>query len=170
MAIEKLTLETKVTVRETLSGSDVDAANITRSQFNSSYQLTPSTSVPISKYAAGTLSLIASGSLDLTALVNTPLATQNMNGLRVQVLKLKSKSTNFADVLVQDGASNGYGLAGATFSFTLSPGQEITFYGNSLAPLVAAADKTIDFTVVGGGGTGTGTDNTADIEYSVGAG
>lgn len=174
MAIERLTFETKVIVRENLSagedGSDVDAVNVNRSQFNTLEQLTPDTDVPVSKYASGTLTIIAAATLNMADLINEPLSNKDMTGLKVQVVKFKSKSTNAADLTIQDGASNGYGMMGTTFSFTLKPGQELVFFGNNSTPDVATADRTLDLAVVGGGGTGTGTDNVVELEFCVGAG
>lgn len=113
---------------------------------NKTTTMNSGTTPPATKRAGGELTLTAgAGSIDLRALTTgVGGSTVDGNGLKVQAIKLRNKSTNANAMTISEGASNGYALLGASFTFILQPGQEIMFFGNDATPDVAAADKTID--------------------------
>ena len=152
----QLTLDTLVTVLETLAGNPASAPDslrkVTHSNFNTHAVLSATTTPPVTKVAAFEQALVGgAGSIDLTALVGTNGATVDGTGLKVQAIKLKAKSTNTAGITISKGVSNGYALAGANYSEELKPGQEVTRYGNNATPAIAGGAKTLDL-------AGTGTD------------
>ena len=116
--------------------------------FNTSDVLSATTTPPVTKFAFVVKALSGgAGTIDLTALPHDG-ATVDMTGLKIQALKIKNKSGNAA-MTFTEGASNGYALLGAAFSFILLAGQEITIRGNDATPDVASGDRTIDITGTG---------------------
>lgn len=93
--------------------------------------------------AAGTLTL------DLTALIrgNATLSTLTLDGLKVQAHKWRALSTNTANVVIADGATNGYQIFGDSVgSITLGPGDQALFLYSETLQDVSATTKTIDIT------------------------
>jgi hypothetical protein len=119
--------------------------------FTTGVDLTASTTPPVTTPAIFEKSLTAgAATLDLTALTHLG-ASVTMSGLKVQAFKVKNKTGNSV-MTFSEGASNGYALLGASFTFKLLAGQEALFYLNDASPDVAAGDRTIDIA-----GTGTET-------------
>lgn len=152
-----VTYASTVTVEETLATNIPAAAaanrKVTHTLFNTSASLTSATTVPVTQVAAFEQSLTdGAATIDLTSLTGTNGSTVAMTGLKVQILKLKAKSTNANVITASEGASNGYELAGDGWKVALAAGQEVTIYGNDAAPDVASGAKTIDLA-----GTGTQT-------------
>lgn len=143
----------QLTVTETLVGEFVDPANntITTNLLNTTTTLTASTTPPVSKYSAGRATMTAgAATIDLTSLPdsNGVAGQVNFTGLKVNAYKFTNPGAN--DIVVTEGASNGYPLHGAAFLFRVRPGEEVTYLGADVGTDVAAADRTIDIT-----GTGT---------------
>lgn len=153
-----LTYRSQVTVAETLTDADgvsLSASEtnrvVTHDQFNTTASLTSATTPPVTTVAAFRQALTdGAATIDLTALPGTNGASVSGTGLKVQAIKFKALSTNANVITITEGASNGYALAGASWSVALLAGQEFTLYGNDATPDVAAGDKTIDLA-----GTGT---------------
>jgi hypothetical protein len=139
-------------VNETLA-TNVPAAEtpvIIHGQFSSTGTLNATSTPPATKMAAQTISLTAGAvTIDLTALTGTNGATVDGTGLKVQILKLKNRSSN-AVMTFGEGASNGYEALGNAWTLKLLAGQEIEMFLNDAAPDIASGAKTIDVA-----GTGT---------------
>lgn len=120
---------------------------------NETGTLTASSTVPATKVAAYELTLSSgAGTINLAALPGiTAEETVNGTGLKVQLLKLKNKSSNANKITVAKGASNGYGLcaSGDDWDVTLSPGQSNLTLGNDAAPDIASGARTLDVTGTG---------------------
>lgn len=147
-----LAYSAQVSVTETLDLTPTGLSQtITHNTYNSSQNLSATTSVPCTKVAGG-LATLSGGALtlDLTTVTGVEGITRNMTGLKVQCFKFKNKSTNAGTMTVTFGAANPYLLAGSGWKMILQPGQEFTFFGNEATPDVAAGAKNIDIA-----GTGT---------------
>ncbi len=148
MSVE-LTYAATVTVVETLEDNVPAATGANRKvrhdQFNGSAGLTASTTPPVTKVAAFEKALSAGvATIDLTNLTGTNGATVDGTGLKVQVLKIKNKATNANPITIKTGLTDGYELGGANFEAQISPGQELTFYGNDATPDIGATTKNLD--------------------------
>lgn len=160
-----LAYDSNLTVVETLE-ANVPAASsanrrVTHSLFNTTKALNAATVPPVTKIAAFNKALVAgAATIDLTALLGTNGATVDGTGLKVVAFKAKAPAANANEITLTEGAVDGYALAGATFKIGVKPGQEVTFYGDDDAPVIAGADKTIDM-------AGTGV-QTLDIEIVMG--
>lgn len=151
-----VTYQANVTVVETIANND-DGLSTTAAQkqvtynaFNTSKTLNASSSPAATTHAAFTAALSGGAlTVDLTSLTGTNGATVSMSGLKVQVLRCKAPTSNANPITITPGASNGYDICGADFSVTLSPGQEVTIYGNDATPDVAGTDKTLDLAGTG---------------------
>jgi nitrogen fixation protein FixH len=149
-----VTYASTVTTVETLA-TNVPAASsngkaVTHNGYNSSQSLTGTTAVPVTKCAYFSKALSSgAGTIDLTALTGTNGATVDLTGLKVQVAKFKNPAANANPITVTFGASNAYLLGGSAFKWILSPGQEITIFGNDAAPDVSSTAKNIDISGTG---------------------
>lgn len=147
-----VTYGVQVTVAETMATNVVAAPSplVQHTGYNSSGTFTASTSVPVTQVAAFVKTMTSgAATIDFSSLTGTNGATVVGTGLKVQFAKFKNPSTNANNIAITEGVSNGLSLFGASFSVTLAPGQEITFYGNDAAPDVASGDKTIDLAGTG---------------------
>ncbi len=144
-----------ITATLTATGTYVSSADntITLNGLNDSATYTASTSVPVTKATAFQVTMGGgTGSINLAALPGlTADEVIDATGLKLQMMKLRSLSTNANAITVAKGASTGYGLpvAGTTWTVTISPGQSITFFGNDSAPDVASGARVIDITGTG---------------------
>ena len=69
----------------------------------------------------------------------------DMSGLKLQLIIIKSKTTNNAGGMTfGGGASNGYEFLGGTNNMILLPGQVYMMYGNDKIVDVDGTHKTID--------------------------
>jgi hypothetical protein len=153
MSTVTATYISQVTVVETFTGDFVGSDNtVTVDGLNNTTVLTASTTVPVTKQAAFAKALSSgTGTIDLTALPGmTADETVNGTGLKVQVCKLANPAANANAITVAKGASSGYAMIGSSFTITLQPGQEHTFYLNDAAPDIGSGAKNLDLT-----GTGT---------------
>ena len=153
MAVD-LTYGVQVTSVETLD-VNVPAASasdktVTHSGFNSSQSLNASTVVPVTKCAYLEKALSSgAGTIDLTAVTGTGGMTVDMTGLKVQVLKIKNKTTNANPITIAKGATNGWTGFGSAWTVTLAVGQEVTFFGNDATPDVSSTVKVLDLSGTG---------------------
>ena len=138
-----LTYAATATVVETIANNTGSATSahrqVTHDQFNSSAALSANTTPPATIVAAWEKALVdGAGVIDLTAMTGTNGAATTGTGLKVQVFKIKAKATNANAITITPGDTNAYNLLGAAFSIILQAGQEFMFYGNELAPDIAA--------------------------------
>jgi hypothetical protein len=145
--------ESKLTVVQTLEGDFVAPADNTVSitGLNETETYTGATAVPVTKQSAFEQALTAgAATINLAALPGlTAEETVVGTGLKVQLAKFRNLDANANAITVAVGASNGHTLMGAAWTFTLQPGQSITFKGDEAAPDIGAADRTIDITGTG---------------------
>ncbi len=84
--------------------------------------------------------------LNLAALSRgAELAALDLTGLKVQFIKIFSKSANTSSITMSTGASNGYAINLATRVLEISPGECMMFKRNESLPDVASGARTIDF-------------------------
>ena len=148
-----VTYVSQLTVVETLAGEYLGTDNtVTTNGLNTSNEWTASTTPPVSKYSAGTLTLSSgSGTINLASMpdANGVAGTVDFTGLKVNAYKLRNKSTNANNITIAEGASNGYPLHGASFTLTLRPGEELTYKGTDVGTDVGSADRILDVTGTG---------------------
>ena len=87
--------------------------------------------------------------VDLTAitLARDVTQTQDLTGKKLRAVDLKAPSTNAANVSITVGASNGYPLAGSSFTIELAPGDRMCFLKAADGTAVSSSAKTLDVTV-----------------------
>lgn len=82
---------------------------------------------------------------DLTALSRPNLSEVNFTGLKVQLLKILTASTNTADITFADGAANPYFLFGdVNGQITMPAGTACLFYYADKLPDVSGAASEVD--------------------------
>lgn len=135
-----------VSVTETLTDTYLAAnSSVLHNGLNNAVTLNSGTTPPATMVADFALTLSSgAGTIDLRALTSTNAKTIDGNGLKVQVVKLRNKSTNSNPMTLTTGATNGYELLGPSWSIVLQVGAEIQLFLNDASPDIAAADKTID--------------------------
>lgn len=143
-------IQMNLSVTETLTGDALQsAANVVHDAFNLGQTINASSAVPGTKVYAKELSLSGgAATIDLTSLA-TLSETLDGTGLKVQAFKFINKTGNSV-MTFSEGASNGYALLGASWTFQLLAGQQQQGFLNDAAPDIATADRTIDVA-----GTGT---------------
>lgn len=116
------------------------------------------TSTPaVTAVFSDTIALAAgAGTLDLTALAGPSGTTIDMTGLKVQILKVKTPSSNSGSIIIEHkDAATGYNLFGddnnSDESIEVPPDTVLIFIYNEGLADVGAGDKDLTF-------TGTGTD------------
>lgn len=146
-----LTVNTIETLTTNVPAAVGGGNTLTHGGFNTALTLN-ATSTPPATECAYFEQALSSGAatIDLRALTGSNGRAIDLNGLKVQVFKVKAKASNANPITVTVGASNGYLLAGSAWKVILQPGQEFVFSGNAAAPAVGASAKTIDLS-----GTGT---------------
>jgi hypothetical protein len=141
-----------LTVTEILAANVADMSDktVVHNGYNASKTLNAISSPPASLTANGEIALVTGAkTIDLTALVGSNNLAVSGTGLRVQVVKLRNKSTNANSMTFAKGASNGYDGLGASFSITLAPGGEATIYLNDAGGDIGATNKNIDVSGTG---------------------
>lgn len=147
-----------MTVRETLTLGVDGASNpvVTHDGLNLSGTLNAGTTVPATQHAQDTMALSGgAATIDLTSLTGTGGGTISGNGLKVQLVRFRNRSSTNAMTFAK-GASNGYSLW-TNWTITLSPGCAVLFFLNDKPEDIDATHKTIDV-------SGTGTD---EFDFSV---
>lgn len=103
---------------------------------------------PVTAEWSGTVTLSAgAATLDCTALpdpVTGGSNTRNFSGLKIQVLRIKPRSTNTAAVVIGSGASNGLNVFGNSGTITLTAGADVFLRNPEGTPDVGSSAKTID--------------------------
>lgn len=146
-----LNLLSNITVAEILE-TNVPAATsnkrtITHDQFNTAATLNAESTPPATKVACFEQTLTGgTDTVDLTNLTGTNGSSVDGTGLRVQAMKVKSKSDNSGSATIAIGASNGYDGFGANFEITLAPGGEQTIFTNDAGGDIGATKKDLDIT------------------------
>jgi hypothetical protein len=151
----RLEYVSRVTAVKTFTGPFVSPtdATMTDNGLDKSATLDATTTPPVTKKATFSVTMVAGvGTIDLTALPgDTSEEIVVGTGLKVQSLKFRNPTTNANKITVAKGASNVYGMgaSGDTWTNTLSPGMEMTVYGDDANPDVGGSAKVIDVTGTG---------------------
>jgi len=142
--------ELKCDVTVTLDlGLDLDSATPPRTvlAIDGSYgTITAGSAVPATKAFSDTRALAAGAdALDLTALPDRDGKTQDLSGLKPQLVKIKAAGTNTAAIVFKPAAADGYNLFGdADGQVTVPPGCEALFYWNDKLADVGAGAKAVE--------------------------
>lgn len=141
------------TVAETLPNNtgSAPAANriVTHTDYNESATLNAASTPPATTTANFLLTLSAgAATIDLRALTGTNGAAVDLNGLKVQVVRIKNLGAN--SMVVKAGASNGHtGIFTATNGSIINPGAHEQKFTNDSGDDVDATHKTWDVTGTG---------------------
>lgn len=102
--------------------------------------------VPATKAFSDEITLVAgAATIDLTAMVRTPLANVDFTGLKVQLVKFKAATANAAAVVIKPGASNAYNLFGdSDGQITLPASAESEQYWADQLADVSSTVKNVD--------------------------
>lgn len=144
----------EMTITDTFSATGISTSGNTlkwsAKNINKTLSASASPGPAVTKSAVADLALSGGAlTVNLAAVVTNDGRTVDFTSSKVQFLKLRNKSTNANNLVIANGASNGIDLLGATFSFTLQPGQAIMIDFNNLSPTVASGDRTFDVTGTG---------------------
>ena len=153
MSIKNVSYKSQVTTVETISSgvpAAAGSADITHSGYDTSATLTP-TSTPAADTVAYEQFALSAGAatIDLTSLVGPGGAAVTLNGKKVRLIRFSNPSTNANSITVAKGAANGYTGLGSSFSVTVPPGGDVTFYDGGGGVAVDATHKTLDLTGTG---------------------
>lgn len=149
------TYDSALKIIETFAGGYVSPGDNTATfdQLTENGTLTALTTPPVTKHADFQKAMTSgAATIDLTALPGkTADETVSGSGLKVQLMKLRSLSTNANKITVTKGASNGYGLdaSGDTWTIPLSPGQSVLLWGDAANITIDGTHKTIDISGTG---------------------
>lgn len=142
-----------LTVEETKDQSLDNVANPTMTHTLGSHTgtLTATTSPPVTKTYSDDVPLVAGTyTIDLQALPGPASTTIDFTGLKIQLIKITTPSTNTDDVTFDVGVSNGYNLFGASNvtdeSIAVPPGTEHVIKYNDSLQDVDATHSEIDVT------------------------
>lgn len=154
MPITDVDIQLVCNARETVTstGTGLAAAGGTTLEhylFTTKVKLTTTTTPDVEAVSYQNSVLTAGArTIDLTALP-TAGGTYDATGKKVRAFMVKNKTGNGV-LTISEGATNGYALLGAGFTFRLAAEQQALFYLGDAAPAVASGDRTIDLA-----GTGT---------------
>lgn len=114
----------------------------------SSGSVTPTTSVPATTQWQDQRTLSAGAdAIDLTALTDGNLPTKNLNGLKIQLVKVVASTNNTDTITIRDHTTNGYFICGdSSGQVTLPIGGRMQLYGHDGMPDVSATAKQIAVT------------------------
>lgn len=146
MAVTSAKYASSVTAIETVSltaaAADSSSPALTHSGYNTTADLSPTSTPAVSKVSYFSKALaVGAGTIDLTAIPG-PGGTQDLTGLKVQMIKFKNDAAN--TITVSEGAASGYELLGNAWSIAIYAGSEVTILMNEDTPDVAAGAKNID--------------------------
>lgn len=120
---------------------------------NENITLNATSTPPVSKHAEFQQALTSgSATIDLTSLPGLTVdETVTFSGLKLQIMKIRNKSTNANKIVVAQGGSNPYLIDGATttWSIPLAPGQSVLMLLNGAGSTVGSGAKTIALTGTG---------------------
>lgn len=148
-----VTFEAKATVVETLpnnTGSASDSKRvITHDQYDEAKTLNSGSTPPATQVAEFLLTLSSgAATIDLRALVGTNGGAVDLNGLKIQIVRVKNLGAN--PMVIKAGASNGHtGVIGGTTGETIPTGGIYMKYSNDQGDDVDATHKTWDVTGTG---------------------
>lgn len=150
-------LTMKLQVNETVASgvTGVSVPTLVHDTYKTETDLTASSTPAITKVASFLTTLSGgAATIDLTALTNsgdTAGGSLDLTGLKVQAIYFEVSSGDSA-MTITTGATNGYNLPHAGFSYQLAGGESLMLSLNETAQDVGASDKDIDI-------AGTGTDS-----------
>lgn len=165
VAAMNVTYGSTVTLVET-PGTGVPALasnqTLTQSGFNTSLALT-GTSTPNTKKGVAVTVTLGSGTatLDLRVLVGAGGGAVDFNGSKGRIFRAKAPASNGAAIVISKGASNGFTGLGASFSISIPPGGEFSWYDGGNGTAVSNTVKTLDF-------TGSGSTDNLSVECVAG--
>jgi len=142
-----VTYGSTLSVVETLTGNAVAASdkNVSHTLYNSTVSLTAATTPPATLVACFEKALAAGvATIDLTALSGTNGIVVDGTGLRVQMMKIRNKSTNANPITISFGAATPYDGFGAAFNLTLVPGAEALLRTIDAGSNIGAGCKHLD--------------------------
>jgi len=123
-----------LSVTETLDNAPEagTATTVTSDAWNQGQtSLTSSTTPPVTKHVAEEVDPAGSGAatttIDLTDFDDIEGETQDGTGLKVQILRVRTPSTNTGDVTIGPAGANPYQLFGTGTTVTLPPDSELLF-------------------------------------------
>lgn len=135
------TLETSVAGNEALGSTN---QTVIHDGFNLASTLVAGSTVPATKVCAFTQALTAGAAeIDLKACPTTNGDLVDLDGLKIQAIMIRGKSSNANPITFQPdtGGTDDYELMGADFKVIVEPGQQLMFFGNEAAPAVDATNK-----------------------------
>ena len=167
MSVSSVQVQSYLSVTETLENAPEAGTSITvtSTEWNQGQKTLNSTSSPpVTKHCAVESDPSGSGAstenIDLTSFTDIEGQTQTGAGLKVQVLRIRTPSTNTANMTIGPGATNPYALFGTGVTVTFPPDSEMLFRWNDKLADVSATVKNI---LVSGSG-----DDTAYVQLILG--
>jgi hypothetical protein len=116
------------------TGAALNGQTINLTALNEGPETLNSTSTPpVSQHYAKTLTCLGGAtpvSIDLTALTDVEGAAFSGLGKKVQLLRVKTPTTNAGSVTLGPGETDGYELFGTSKSIDVPPGSQIVMYWN----------------------------------------
>jgi hypothetical protein len=150
MTIKSVSYRSQITTVETITAGDPAAtgsADLTHSGYDTSANLNPNTTPGVDTPVYQQFALSAGAvTIDLTSLTGPGGAAVSLNGKKVVLIRFSNPSTNANSITVKKGATNGYAGLDASFSVTIPPGGDVTFYSGGGSSAVGASNKTLDLT------------------------
>lgn len=148
-----VTYKALATVVETLPTNTGSAADnlraVTHANYNEEATLNSGSTPPVTQCAHFLLTLSGgAATIDLRALTGTNGGAVDLNGLKVQIVRIKNLGAN--PMVIKVGASNGHtGVFGATTGETIPAGGHLMKFTNDTGDDVGALLKTWDVTGTG---------------------
>ncbi len=156
----QLTYRSAADILETFD-TGTSGAGKTDAPFNTSAVLNSSSTPAVTEGGFCTQALTAgAATIDLTSVSTSRGRSMTFSGLKIRSIRLVNPSTNTGSITIAKGASNGYTGFGSSFSVTLKPGQEWSFYDGANGVAVSGSVKTLDL-------SGTGTES---LKFTVSGG
>lgn len=149
-----LTAKMEMNITDTFAATGLSSSGNTLKwngkNINKTLSASASPGPAVTKSAVADLALSGGAlTVNLAAVVTNDGRTVDFTSSKIQFIKIRNKSDNANSMTIANGASNGINLLGATFSFTLEPGQAVMIDFNNLSPTVASGDRTFDVTGTG---------------------
>jgi len=132
MSVKSVQVQSYLSVTEVLENAPEagTATTVTSNEWNQGQtNLTSATTPPVTKHVAEEVDPGGSGAatttIDLTSFTDIEGETQDGTGLKVQVLRVRTPSTNTGDVTIGPALANPYQLFGTGNSVELPPNSEM---------------------------------------------
>ena len=149
-AVASVQVQSYLSVTETLDNAPEagDSTTVTMNEWNQGQKnLTSSTTPPVTKHCAEEVDPSGSGAstatIDLTDFTDLEGESQDASGLKVQVLRVRTPSTNTGNVTIGPAGANPYQLFGTGTSVEFPPDSELNFQWNDTLADVSATVKNV---------------------------